>query len=276
MISQASGRFAGQRSSRGVPLALMSLLRAPLRALVVVSSLLGSLGSTACDRSASPPESAGSAPPASLAPAAPTDTASASASSSAVQVTSAEPRGAPVAPASSVPSDAGSAIVLVGPDGSPLPQTEDKPSVSSAAFQSRVELVARAIVTGDPLPAHEAFFPLVAYRQVKAIQDPDRDYERRLLKSFDSDIAEYHRALGKEPSGAVFAGVDVAESRAEWMKPGSRGQQGRLLPRASLEAPLHARLRQGKDLRAHLAHLVARRMVRRAPARLRLTPPADF
>jgi hypothetical protein len=228
----------------------MSLQRAPLRALVVASSLVGSLGG-ACDRSASPPESAGSAPQAAHAPVAPTAAASASASSAASPASS----GAPVAPASSVPSDAGSVNVLVGPDGSPLPQTEDKPSVSSAAFRHRVELVARAILTGDPEPAHEAFFPLVAYRQVKAIQDPDRDYERRLLKSFDADVAEYHRAFSKEPSGAVFTGVDVAESRAEWMKPGREGNKVGYY--RVLRSKLRFTLASGKEKTFELTSLIS-------------------
>ena len=233
----------------------MSLLPASLRAVMVVSSLLGSLGTAACDRSASPPESAGSAPPAALAPAAPIGPGSASASSSAGHVASAASSSAPVAPAPSVPSDAGSSSVLVGPDGSPLPQTQDKPSVSSAAFRSRVELLARAILTGDPLPAHETFFPLVAYRQVKAIQDPDRDYERRLLKSFDSDIAEYHRALGKEPSGAVFGGVEVAEARAEWMKPGREGNKVGYY--RVLRSKLRFTLASGKEKTFELTSLIS-------------------
>jgi hypothetical protein len=223
-------------------------------ALVVGSRLVGPFGSAACDRFASPPESASSAPPVANAPAARLDTASASASSSAGPAPSAASSGAPAAPASSVPSDAGSVNGLVGPDGSPLPQTEDKPSVSSAAFRGRVELVARAIATGDPLPAHEAFFPLVAYRQVKAIQDPDRDYERRLLKSFDSDIAEYHRALGKEP-GAVFAGVDVAEARAEWMKPGREGNKVGYY--RVLRSKLRFTLASGKEKTFELTSLIS-------------------
>ena len=88
-----------------------------------------------------------------------------------------------------------------------------------------MELVARAILSGDPAPAHAAFFPLVAYRQVKAIKDPDRDYERRLLAAFDADIAEYHRALGKDAAAATFAGVEVPESHAEWMKRGREGNK---------------------------------------------------
>ena len=126
------------------------------------------------------------------------------------------------APSSSTPA---SESLLIGPDGAPLPQTEDKPSISSVAFRARIDLVARAILSGDPAPAHAAFFPLVGYRQVKAIKDPDRDYERRLVAAFDRDIAEYHRALGKSATSATFSGIDVPEPRAEWMKPGREGNK---------------------------------------------------
>src|SRR5262245_8651086 len=49
-----------------------------------------------------------------------------------------------------------------------------------------------------------------------------------------------------------------------------RGQQGWLLPRPSLQAALHAGFGQRAELRAHVTHLVARRVVRRPPSRLRL------
>jgi hypothetical protein len=126
---------------------------------------------------------------------------------------------------SAPPAPSAAASPLLGPDDAPLPQTEDKPSTSSAAFRKNVELVAAAILSGDPTPAHRAFFPLVAYRQVKAIADPARDYERRLLASFDRDVREYHRVLGKDPSGVTFAGIDVPEARVEWMKPGREGNK---------------------------------------------------
>ncbi len=106
-----------------------------------------------------------------------------------------------------------------------MPQTEDKPSIASTAFRARIELVARAILSGNPAPAHAAFFPLVAYRQVKAIKDPDRDYERRLLAAFDRDVAEYHRALGKNAASLTFEGVDVPEPRVEWIKKGREGNK---------------------------------------------------
>jgi hypothetical protein len=118
-----------------------------------------------------------------------------------------------------------------------------------------MELVARAVLTGDAGPAHAAFFPLVAYRQVKAIEDPDRDYERRLLAAFDADVAEYHRALGKNAEGATFAGVDVPESRAEWMKPGREGNK--VGYHRVLRAKLRFQLASGKERNFELTSLIS-------------------
>lgn len=144
---------------------------------------------------------------------------------------------------------------LVGSDGVPLPQTEDKPSTSSAVFRANVELVADAILSGDPSLAHRAFFPLVAYRQVKAIEDPGRDYERRLLAAFDRDVREYHRALGKDLSGVTFAGLDVPEARAEWMKPGREGNKVGYY--RVLRSKLRFTLASGKEKTFELTSLIS-------------------
>jgi hypothetical protein len=148
-----------------------------------------------------------------------------------------------------------SGSALTGLDGAPLPQTEDKPSTSSEAFKRRMELVARAVVTGDPAPAHGAFFPLVAYRQVKAIKDPDRDYERRLLAAFEQDLKKYHDALGKDAEAASFSGVDVPEVRAEWIK---RGREGN---KVGYYRVLHSKLRftlaSGKERAFELTSLIS-------------------
>jgi hypothetical protein len=181
-----------------------------------------SLALASCSRSTSAPPTLDPAPSARSQPSSqPASPVAASASS---------PNAPAAAPASLVASSTPAAVSaapppLVGSDGVPLPQTENKPSTASALFRENVELVAAAILSGEPAPAHRAFFPLVGYQQVKAIKDPARDYERRLLSAFDRDVREYHRALGKDPSGVTFAGIDVPEARAEWMKPGREGNK---------------------------------------------------
>jgi len=109
--------------------------------------------------------------------------------------------------------------------GRPLPQTEDKPSVATDRFRRRMELVARAIVEDAPEVGVPAFFPVVAYQQVKDIQKPERDWKLRLVAAFGRDVHEYHRALGRDAAQAKFLGVEVPEQQAKWMKPGSEGNK---------------------------------------------------
>jgi hypothetical protein len=142
------------------------------------------------------------------------------------------------APAVSGASDAVAAPVIASPaatgaansalldaDGKPLPQTDERPSLSSTAFQQRIAAVAQAIISGDTEPAVAAFFPLVAYQQVKDVAKPERDYRFRLVANFKRDILEYRRALGAGAAGAKFSGVTVPERDAKWMAPGSEGNK---------------------------------------------------
>ncbi|MEP7049723.1 MAG: hypothetical protein ABJB12_05190 [Pseudomonadota bacterium] len=122
-------------------------------------------------------------------------------------------------------NSAGPSAALQDEQGKPLPQTEQRPSATSAAFEERIALVGKAILSGDPEPASAAFFPLVAYQQVKDVAKPERDYRFRLLANFKRDIMEYHRALGARASEAKFSGITVSERDAKWMAPGSEGNK---------------------------------------------------
>jgi hypothetical protein len=115
--------------------------------------------------------------------------------------------------------------VLIDAQGKPLPQTDERPTLTSASFQKRVALVAHAIVTGDAEPAAAAFFPLLAYQQVKDVAKPERDYKFRLLANFKRDVLEYHHALGAAAAEAKFDGITVSEKDAKWMAPGSEGNR---------------------------------------------------
>jgi len=110
---------------------------------------------------------------------------------------------------------------LLDASGEPKPQTNEKPQADDPGFQTRVASLCDAIINGSPEKSHEAFFPLVAYRQVKAIADPDRDYRLRLLRHFDRDILEYHQKLVKRPTPLACSGLIIPEGQARWMKPGS-------------------------------------------------------
>ncbi len=110
---------------------------------------------------------------------------------------------------------------LLDEAGNPKPQTQDLPSSNDPGFQARLSSLCTAIIEGSPEKGHSAFFPLVAYRQVKAISDPDRDYKFRLLKHFDRDIIEYRRRIAKKRTPIKCSGLRIAQAQARWMKPGS-------------------------------------------------------
>jgi hypothetical protein len=117
------------------------------------------------------------------------------------------------------------ALSLLDAQGKPLTQTDQRPTLSSPSFQQRVETLARAIISGDAEPALGAFFPLLAYQQVKDVAKPERDYQFRLVANFKRDLLEYHRALGAGAADAKFQGVTVSEKDAKWMAPGSEGNK---------------------------------------------------
>lgn len=119
------------------------------------------------------------------------------------------------------PSAAISSNPLYDSAGNPLPQTDQLPSSESAALSERVDALCKAILTDTPSMAHDAFFPLVAYRMVKSIADPDRDYRRRLLSNFERDIRRYHRRLGEQVTSLRCSGIRIPEQSVRWMKPGS-------------------------------------------------------
>jgi hypothetical protein len=146
-------------------------------------------------------------------------------------------------------------VQLLGPDGTPLPQTEERPSVSSERFKQRMQLLADSIRTGDTERARSTFFPLVAYAQVKDVQKPERDYRYRLLAHFDRDLREYHERLGKDADSAQFLGVDVPEARVQWMKPGKEGN--RLGYFRVLRSTLRFRLANGAERAFELTSMIS-------------------
>ena len=109
--------------------------------------------------------------------------------------------------------------------GDPLPQTEELPSFDSPSFKRRMELLFEAIVRDDPSLAAPAFFPLVAYEQVKAISNPGRDLKLRLHAAFARNIHDYHRQLGAGASSAKLLGLEPSTLAPRWMKPGTEGNR---------------------------------------------------
>ncbi|MDF3065587.1 MAG: hypothetical protein K0R38_1188 [Polyangiaceae bacterium] len=144
---------------------------------------------------------------------------------------------------------------LLSADGTPLPQTEERPSVTSPLFLRRMQRLADAILTGDVERARDTFFPLVAYAQVKDVQKPERDYRYRLMAHFERDVREYRKALGRDAGRAEFLGVSVPEERVQWMKPGKEGN--RLGYFRVLRSRLRFRMPTGKEQSLELTSMIS-------------------
>ena len=110
-------------------------------------------------------------------------------------------------------------------DPGTLPQTEEKPSGSGAAFDSRMQVLAEAIINNTPETAISTFFPVTAYKQTKKNTDPAADWNNRLIANFKVDVADANKKLGPNAKTAVFTGVSVPDT-AVWVKPGEEYNVG--------------------------------------------------
>lgn len=77
------------------------------------------------------------------------------------------------------------------------------------------------IRSGSARVARAAFFPKLAYAQVKAIADPAADYRDRLLSEFALDLDAAHALLDAHAAAAELIAVRVPESYAHWVPPGA-------------------------------------------------------
>lgn len=194
---------------------------APLR-LVAAALLASACGEAPAPRGSAAADSAASAP-------APTSEARSPAKTASAAPSASTPAALPSASAAPPPVavDLTKAPELLDAAGKPLSQTDVRPSVDSPAFQERLSLVFRAIVADDPTLAEPAFFPKIAYEQVKDIKDAGADWKSRLLKAFARNIHEYHKELGDDPAGCKLLGIEVDEKRVKVME---RGKEGNKLP----------------------------------------------
>jgi hypothetical protein len=127
----------------------------------------------------------------------------------------------PQATASAVAKPAAWPLVLpVPPIPAGLHQTSKLPAAGGEVFHAEMTDLWAAIVSGHPKLAVPAFFPLVAYKQVKAIADPAADWHNRLLAEFSLDIAAAHNFLGRQARRATMIRVIVPEAEAAWIVPG--------------------------------------------------------
>jgi hypothetical protein len=109
-------------------------------------------------------------------------------------------------------------------DPGTLPQTRDRPRAGDA-FQARARALWDGIVRDDAEVALPFFFPLAAYRQVKAIPNPDADWKRRLVAAFRRDIHHLHEKLGAHAEDAKLVELDVATERGHWVDPGEESNK---------------------------------------------------
>jgi hypothetical protein len=116
-------------------------------------------------------------------------------------------------------ADAAEAPDAPSVDPGTLPQTRDRPRTSTPAFDARAHALWDAIVADDPERALPSFFPVTAYKQVKAIGAPESDWKRRLLANFDRDIHRLHERLGSHAADASFLELEVPSERARWVEP---------------------------------------------------------
>jgi hypothetical protein len=99
-------------------------------------------------------------------------------------------------------------------------QTSTRPPAQSAVFRAEMTDLWAAVASGRPDLAMSAFFPVVAYEQVKAIPDPAADWRSRLVTEFKADVMAAHDLLGHRARHAELVRVIVPEQEANWIYPG--------------------------------------------------------
>jgi hypothetical protein len=167
--------------------------RAPLAAALIIAALLAGCGASS--------------------PVQPPSTAKVSVTAAPSQPTR------PAAPAGSAIPRANAPVSLpVAPGAGALPQTRAFPRTASAAFRHAMADLWLAVTTGNPRFALPAFFPVAAYKQVKAIPYPAADWQDRLWYDFTLDVRAAHGLLAP---GARLVRVIVPAGDAVWVSQGA-------------------------------------------------------
>jgi hypothetical protein len=197
-VTWLDGVVRGRRLGRGS--AAVILLMTAVAALTACGSGSGSGGGTVSVRAAATSSPAAAA----AADTAPPDAGIPHA---------ARPGGPPLVPAPPSP-----AALPVDPGAGSLPQTNAFPSTTTAPFRNAIADLWLAVTTGNATLALPAFFPEKAYVQVKAIADPQSDWQDRLWYDFTLDVAAAHALVGR---GATFVRIVVPAEDAAWVYPGA-------------------------------------------------------
>lgn len=102
-----------------------------------------------------------------------------------------------------------------------LPQTPQRPSATTSTFAAEMAALWTGVRTDSVHAAMPAFFPEAAYAQVKAIADPEGDWQARLVGNFALDLRAAHRLLGPTALHARLVAVDVPADYVHWVAPGA-------------------------------------------------------
>ncbi len=124
-------------------------------------------------------------------------------------------------PSPSTRPAAGPTVIPVPPPPGQLAQTRTRPSARTRVFRAEMMDLWAAVVAGRASLAAQAFFPLAAYAQVKAIADPSADWHSRLFGDFRLDVAAAHHFLGRGARHDTLIRVIVPAAGAAWISPGA-------------------------------------------------------
>lgn len=170
--------------------------------------LIGTLALTACARAASAPVPATPQ----ISTAAPSASQSGTPGPTPAATPTLSPSPTPTGPPGPLP---------VAPGAGRLRQTTVRPKAYGRAFHAVITDLWLAVKTGKAADARSAFFPVDAYKQVKAIYDPGSDWSGRLWLDFTLDIKAAHDLLRPDAMAARLIRVIVPSAQDQWVGPGA-------------------------------------------------------
>ena len=139
---------------------------------------------------------------------------------------SATPTPTPSATPSASPGPGQPTVIPVPPPPGRLHQTRTLPRAHTRVFRAEMTDLWAAVVTGHARLAAQAFFPLAAYTQIKAIYNPAGDWHNRLFGDFRLDVTAAHQYLGSGARHATLVRVIVPSAEAAWIDPGVCANSG--------------------------------------------------
>jgi hypothetical protein len=138
------------------------------------------------------------------------------------RATTTRPSAAPSPTPTPTPRRTGLVPVPVAPGAAARPETMAKPKDSGRAFKAMVTDLWLAVRTGKASLGRPAFFPVGAYKQVKAIADPAADWRTRLWDDYVADVHAAHALLGQDASSARLLRVVLLPAADDtWIGPGA-------------------------------------------------------